>query len=116
MDQLWEVKMSQQVLDWFEEQEFATKKRVTLAIMALEIGGPFLGRPLVDSISNSRIRNLKELRVGSSSLHAIRILFCFTAERKALLLVAGDKSKKWSSWYSEAISEAEEIYEQYFED
>jgi hypothetical protein len=33
----------------------------------------------------------------------------------ALLLVAGDKSNNWGSWYQQAIQEAEEIYERYIE-
>jgi hypothetical protein len=33
----------------------------------------------------------------------VRILFCFDPWRSAILLVAGDKSGRWSDWYHEAI-------------
>jgi hypothetical protein len=86
---------------------------VDVVLSVLAAHGPNLARPLVDSVSGSRIRNLKELRVLSSRDQAILILFCFTPARIALLLVAGDKSNNWNSWYKQAIQEAEEIYERY---
>lgn len=107
--------MSDQVLQWHSRQRPEVLERVKMAVSVLALEGPALGRPLVDSIVGSSIRNLKELRVSSSSHQAIRILFCFTPERIALLLVAGDKSSNWSSWYPDAITEAEEIYEHYLE-
>jgi hypothetical protein len=107
--------MSDQVLEWHSRQRPEVLEKVQMAVSVLAVEGPALGRPLVDSIVGSSIRNLKELRVSSSSHQAIRILFCFTPERTALLLVAGDKSNNWSNWYLEAISEAEEIYEHHLE-
>ena len=109
----WDIQLSHQVLDWLESEPVSIRERVDVVLSVLAAHGPNLGRPLVDSVSGSRIRNLKELRVLSSRDHAIRILFCFTPARIALLLVAGDKSNNWSSWYQEAIQEAEEIYERY---
>jgi hypothetical protein len=96
-----------------ESEPVAIRERVDVVLTVLAAHGPNLGRPLVDSISGSSIGNLKELRVLSSRDRAIRILFCFTPERIALLLVAGDKSNNWSGWYQDAIEEAEEIYDRY---
>lgn len=41
------------------------------------------------------------------------MLFIFDTERKAVILVAGDKSGVWSRWYSANIPIAEQRYEQY---
>lgn len=112
----WPIEMSDQVVSWLDSQPAFTRERVTMALVVLANEGPNLGRPLVDSVAGSTVRNLKELRVSSSSRSAIRILFCFTPARMALLLVAGDKSGNWSDWYGDAIREAEELYEQYLED
>jgi hypothetical protein len=71
---------------------------------------PTLGRPLVDTITGSKIKNLKELRPGSSGTSEVRILFLFDPWRSAILLVAGDKSGKWNRWYGEAIPRAEQLY------
>ena len=111
----WEIQLSHPVLAWLDSEPVAIKERVDVVLTVLAAHGPNLGRPIVDSISGSSIRNLKELRVLSSRDRAIRILFCFTPARIALLLVAGDKSNNCGGWYQQAIQEAEEIYERYIE-
>lgn len=113
MKSRWEILISQQVQVWLESEPVAVRERVDMVLTVLSAHGPALGRPLVDSIAGSRIRNLKELRVLSSRETAIRILFCFTPDRTALLLVAGNKSNNWSGWYPSAIELAEESYERY---
>ncbi len=85
--------------------------RVVQAIDALAEAGPGLGRPLVDTIRNSSIANLKELRPGT-----VRILFAFDPWRSSVLLVAGDKAGQWNAWYRRAIPSAEERYERYLKD
>ena len=70
----------------------------------------------VDTITASKIKNLKELRPGSSGTTEIRILFFSTPWRSAILLVAGDKSGKWNRWYGEAIPRAERLYDIYLKE
>jgi hypothetical protein len=86
------------------------------AIYALSRSGPTLGRPLVDTITGSKIKNLKELRPGSSGTSEVRILFVFDPWRSAILLIAGDKSGKGNRWYAEAIPRAEQLYEVYLKE
>jgi len=71
---------------------------------------------LVDSITHSSIRNLKELRPGSAGRSEIRILFAFDPWRSAILLTGGDKSGDWRGWYRKAIPRAEKLYEEYLEE
>jgi hypothetical protein len=47
------------------------------AIYALSRSRPTLGRPLVDTITGSTVKNLKELRPGSSGTSEVRIQFVF---------------------------------------
>lgn len=56
---------------------------------------------------------MKELRPPSAGRTEIRILFCFNPWRSAILLIAGDKSGRWSRWYREAIPQAEQRYTTY---
>jgi hypothetical protein len=86
------------------------------AIYALSRSGPTLGRPLVDTISHSKINNLKEFRPGSRGRSEIRILFVFDPWRSAILLVAGDKAQQWNRWYERAIPHAEHLYETYLKE
>jgi hypothetical protein len=64
---------------------------------------------LVDRIKGSSIHNMKELRPGSSGATEMRILFAFDPWRSSVLLVAGDKSGRWSEWYRKAVPRAEQL-------
>jgi hypothetical protein len=109
----WTVLVSDQVREWLShlvKEDPVTARLVRAAIRVLSEDGPALGRPLVDRIKGSRIKNLKELRPGSSGRSEIRILFAFDPRRQAILLVAGDKSSNWNGWYKPAIRQAERLY------
>ena len=57
----------------------------------LEQRGPQLGRPAVDTLKDSKHSNMKELRFDADN-GVWRVAFAFDPQRKAILLVAGDKS------------------------
>ena len=57
----------------------------------LEAFGPALGRPRVDTLNGSRHANMKELCFQADD-GVWRVAFAFDPQRKAILLVAGDKS------------------------
>ncbi|WP_202870742.1 type II toxin-antitoxin system RelE/ParE family toxin [Kribbella sp. VKM Ac-2571] len=61
----WDVYIVNEVRVWIEGLDDATHRRVVQAIDALAEVGPGLGRPLVDTITGSRLPNLKELRPGT---------------------------------------------------
>jgi hypothetical protein len=66
--------------------------------LTLAEDGPGLGRPLVDTISGSKLPNLKELRPGSIGGTEVLLLFIFDPQRRVVFLVGGDKAGKWSDW------------------
>jgi hypothetical protein len=112
----WEILMTAQVeafLDELYDSDRDTHRLVNQAILVLERNGPAEGRPLVDSITASKLPNMKELRPPSGGRSEIRVLFCFDPWRSATLLIAGDKSGQWGRWYRDAIPEAEELYAEY---
>src|SRR5215472_2878922 len=82
-------------LDELYESDRTSHQLVNQAILVLERNGPAEGRPLVDSVTASRIANIKELRPPSSGRSEFRILLVFDPWRAAILLVAGDKSGQW---------------------
>lgn len=53
--------------------------------------GPQLGRPRVDTLKGSHHTNMKELRFDAAD-GVWRVAFAFDPNRKAVLLVCGDKS------------------------
>jgi hypothetical protein len=107
----WDVYLVHEVRGWIAGLDVETRRRVVAAIDILAETGPGLGRPVVDTIRGSSIANLKELRVGTA-----RILFVFDPWRSSVLLVAGDKAKRWRSWYLEAIPLAEQRFEVYLKE
>jgi hypothetical protein len=111
----WEIVLLDEVETWLLEVDDGTYDLVAAAIDKLEQDGPTLGRPLVDKIKGSTLHNLKELRPGSAGTSEVRILFIFDPARRAVLLVAGDKSGRWQDWYDEAVPVAEKRYERWME-
>lgn len=99
--------------DWLRALSPKVLSRVLAALSQLSMRGPHLGRPYVDTVKGSHIHNLKELRPLSTATHAIRILFVFDRDRRVVLLTAGNKAGKWSTWYRQHISIAERNYENY---
>lgn len=94
----WEVDLGL-VENWLSELDQDSYRQVIAALQLLEERGPQLGRPIVDTVSDSRHKNMKELRPGSSGRSELRILFAFDPERKGILLLAGDKTGSWKKWY-----------------
>jgi|SRR5581483_6332676 len=100
-------------LDELYESDRDSHRLVNQAILVLERNGPGEGRPLVDTITASRIANMKELRPPSAGRSEVRILLVFDPWRSVILLVAGDKAGQWDKWYRTAIPQAEQLYEEY---
>ncbi|NUW01455.1 addiction module toxin RelE [Streptomyces sp. CAI 127] len=108
--------MVDEVREWLHalrKQDRETVRLIAAAIDVLESQGPTLGRPLVDTITDSSLKNLKELRPGSTGESEVRILFAFDPRRQAVLLVGGDKSNDWQGWYDKAIPVAEKRFREH---
>ena len=101
---VWEVIFNQAVLEWIASLEESDEVRLNEALEVLRRVGPVLGRPLVDRVKGSGLQNLKELRPLGTNL---RCLFVFDLERRAVILVGGDKSGRWREWYRENVPLAE---------
>ena len=81
--------------DEFEAEFDGLHEEVRTEILALsrllQQFGPQLGRPRVDTLKGSSHANMKELRFGADD-GEWRVAFAFDTKRKAIMLVAGDKS------------------------
>ena len=109
---MWQVDIAA-IADWLRALDDDSREQVVAAVELLEEHGPHLGRPLVDTVSGSRHRRMKELRPGSSGSSELRILFAFDPGRQAILLVAGDKSGNWKSWYRRNIPLADDLFDEH---
>src|SRR5216683_1381591 len=77
----------------------------------IERFGPTAGRPRVDTLKGSRHANMKELRFDAGG-GVWRVAFAFDPKRKAILLVAGDKSGgSEKRFYRQLIAKADERFD-----
>jgi len=77
--------------------------------------GPALGRPDVNTLSDSRYANMKELRFKAGG-GVWRVAFAFDPRRNAILLVAGDKSGvSERTFYKRLIDKADKRYKDHLE-
>lgn len=58
---MWSVDV-ELIVGWLTSLDDSSREQVVAALELLEERGPQLGRPLVDTVSSSRHRNMKELR------------------------------------------------------
>jgi hypothetical protein len=107
----WSVDFNPACERWAMALEQPDAEALLAAIRVLQDVGPRLGRPLVDTIKASRHPNMKELRPGSTGRTEIRVLFAFDRERRAILLVGGDKSDNWTRWYEINIPIADDRFD-----
>ena len=82
----------------------------------LQALGPSLGRPHADTLSGSKSANMKELRFRADD-GVWRVAFAFDPERKAILLVAGDKSGvAQQRFYKTLIAKADARFAEHLEE
>lgn len=101
-------------VDEFAPEVEALAKEVSRELLAmarlLEMAGPQLGRPHVDTLNGSDYANMKELRFTAGG-GVWRVAFAFDPERNAILLVAGDKSGvSQARFYKRLIATADMRY------
>lgn len=87
----WTVELADEFEPEFDGLPEDVQDEILAHSALLERFGPMLGRPRVDRLSSSRHANLKELRFDAAG-GAWRVAFAFDPRRRAILLVAGDKS------------------------
>lgn len=87
----WSVEIGDEFEPEFDALPDAVQDEILALSRVLQQFGPQLGRPRVDTLSGSRHSNMKELRFSAAD-GEWRVAFAFDPRRKAILLVAGDKS------------------------
>jgi len=87
----WVVSFHDYFEDEFDELSEDVQDELYAHAALLEFVGPSLGRPHVDTLGGSKHTNMKELRF-KADMGVWRVAFAFDLERKAVLLVAGNKS------------------------
>jgi len=87
----WDVEIGDEFEQEFKELPEDVRTEILAHARLLQQFGPQLGRPRVDTLNDSRHANMKEMRFSAAG-GEWRVVFAFDTKRKAILLVAGDKS------------------------
>lgn len=102
----WQVVFGDEFDAEFGKLPEAVQDELFASAKLLAVFGPKLSRPLVDTLKDSAFANMKELRFEADG-GVWRVAFAFDTERKAILLVAGDKSGgSEKRFYKSLIAEA----------
>jgi hypothetical protein len=107
----WEVAFGDEFDEEFEALPQTVQDELLASAKLLGAFGPQLGRPHVDTLNDSSFANMKELRFDADN-GVWRVAFAFDPERKAILLVAGDKSGvSEKRFYKNLIAKADRRYQ-----
>ena len=87
----WEVRFHEEFEPEFDALPEDVQDELLAHAKLLQQFGPQLGRPRADTLNGSRHANMKELRFDAAD-GVWRVGFAFDPNRKAILLVCGDKS------------------------
>ncbi len=95
----------------FEALPAAVQDGLLAHAKLLQTFGPNLGRPRVDTLNGSKHGNMKELRFEADD-GVWRFAFAFDPNRKAVLLVGGDKSGvSEKRFYRQLIKKADDRFD-----
>lgn len=106
----WEVEYTDEFERWWVTLLDEEQDAIDAAVEKLEELGPALGRPLVDTIKQSRHKNMKEL---IPLISHIRVLFAFDPRRTAILLIGGSKEGQWGEWYDRMVPIADGLFDEH---
>lgn len=107
----WDVAFGDEFDEEYEALPEGVQDELLAAARLLGAFGPQLGRPHADTLKDSSFANMKELRFDAAD-GAWRVAFAFDPDRKAILLVAGDKSGgSEKRFYKTLIARADKRYQ-----
>lgn len=111
----WTVEFADDFEAEFDELAQDVQDELLAQAKLLEQFGPTLGRPRADTLNGSKHANMKELRFDAAG-GVWRVAFAFDPRRRAILLVAGDKSgTSEKRFYRQLIRKADKRFDAHLE-
>lgn len=108
---MWEVIFTDEFAPEVASFDVEVRRELLAQVGVIEAFGPLAKRPRVDTLNGSKHANMKELRFSAAG-GEWRVAFAFDPKRRAVLLVAGDKSglgpaKAQKRFYDDLIAKAD---------
>ena len=99
----------------FVELPLGVQEALAAVASLLNSHGPMLGRPHADTLGGSKHSNMKELRFDADD-GVWRVAFAFDPQRRAIVLVAGDKAGvAQKRFYKALIAKADARFAEHLE-
>jgi hypothetical protein len=111
---LTEVEYTNEFGAWWDALTESEQESVAYSVGLLEAKGPALRYPHSSGVENSRHAHMRELRVQHQG-QPYRVFYAFDPLRKAILLIAGDKTGD-DRFYERLIPAADNLYDQHLEE
>jgi len=112
----WRVEFHPEFREEFDALSDAVQDELGAMVELLQLIGPQLKRPRSDTLNGSTHANMKELRFDADR-GVWRVAYAFDPERKAILLVAGDKSGgSGKRFYKILIEKADRRFSQHLDE
>ena len=112
----WEVQFHPDFEIEFDVFPESVQDELLAKLLLLQVFGPSLSRPHVDSLQGSRHRNMKELRFNAED-GVWRAAFAFDPSRRGIILAAADKSGvSQRRFYRRLIATADDRYRRHLAD
>lgn len=103
----WAVAFDKAFVEEFLKLDPRVRQELTAHVGLLKRFGPHLRRPYADTLNGSRHANMKELRFDAAD-GVWRVAYAFNPSRRAIVLVAGDKSGQGGKrFYRQLIAKAD---------
>jgi hypothetical protein len=112
----WRVEFHRDFVPEFRALAETVQDEIAALVEKMRVIGPMMKRPASDTLDGSRFSNMKELRFEIDN-GAWRVAYAFDPTRKAILLVAGDKSGiSQKRFYRSLIRKADERFAGHLEE
>jgi hypothetical protein len=112
----WRVEFHHDFVPEFRALAETVQDEIAALVEKMQVIGPMMKRPATDTLDGSRFSNMKELRFEVDN-GAWRVAYAFDPTRKAILLVAGDKSGiSQKRFYRSRIRKADERFAEHLEE
>jgi len=109
----WVVEFHSEFESEFDRLSEDVQNAIAAKALLLKAIGPQLARPHADTLQGSTFKNMKELRCDAHD-GVWRVAFAFDPERRAVLLVAGDKAGTGQKrFYKRLIAKADQRFDRH---
>jgi hypothetical protein len=99
---------------WWDRLSMEEQISVGASVTLLETHGVNLGFPHSSKISTSKHSHMRELRIQHQG-RPYRVLYAFDPDRRALLLIGGDKTGD-DRWYEIFVPIADRLYTEHLKE